>query len=219
MDFTPGQLPFPCAPQARPAGRRSGGATRPDGRRRGPVAAAVQRAAGAGRVHCVPERHVSRKQQPRKSPSLRTQQPGQVRRLRQSFRIPGRSGSNELQTVRSVAGDQRCPTHRQRRRRRQGTTIKTITAIDLGENIEKLAGRYKERKDIDIRRGNALSLDFYGKKFDVIYSFGVFHHTSDPIKCISEAHRVLKKNGTIAVATLAATKKSRATKTRRLRRG
>ena len=75
--------------------------------------------------------------------------------------------------------------------------IKTITAIDLGENIEKLAERYKERKDIDIRRGNALSLDFDGKKFDVIYSFGVFHHTSDPIKCISETQKVLKKNGTI----------------------
>lgn len=75
--------------------------------------------------------------------------------------------------------------------------IKTITAFDLGENIEKLAEKYKERKDIDIRRGNALSLDFDGEKFDVIYSFGVFHHTSDPIKCISEAHRVLKKNGTI----------------------
>jgi ubiquinone/menaquinone biosynthesis C-methylase UbiE len=75
--------------------------------------------------------------------------------------------------------------------------IKTITAIDLGKNIEKIAGRYKDRKDIDIRRGDALSLDFYGKKFDVIYSFGVFHHTSDPIKCISEAQRVLKKNGTI----------------------
>ena len=75
--------------------------------------------------------------------------------------------------------------------------IKTITAIDIGENIEKLAERYKERKDVDILRGNALSLDFDCKTFDVIYSFGVFHHTSDPIKCISEAERVLKKNGSM----------------------
>ena len=77
------------------------------------------------------------------------------------------------------------------------TEIKTITAIDIGENVEKLAERYKERKDINIRRGNALSLDFGSNTFDVIYSFGVFHHTSDPIKCISEANRVLKKNGSI----------------------
>ncbi|MDB2370051.1 class I SAM-dependent methyltransferase [Gammaproteobacteria bacterium] len=75
--------------------------------------------------------------------------------------------------------------------------IKKITAIDLGENIEKLIKKYEEEQDIDISRGNALSLDFDDEKFDVIYSFGVFHHTSDPIKCISEAYRVLKTNGTI----------------------
>tara|TARA_B100000780_G_scaffold39758_1_gene24710 strand:- start:123 stop:938 length:816 start_codon:yes stop_codon:yes gene_type:complete len=75
--------------------------------------------------------------------------------------------------------------------------IKKIAAIDLGENIEKLIKKYKEKQDIDISRGNALSLDFDDEKFDVIYSFGVFHHTSDPIKCISEAYRVLKTNGTI----------------------
>lgn len=75
--------------------------------------------------------------------------------------------------------------------------IKTINAIDLGENIEKLAEKYDQREDIDIKRGNALSLEFENDRFDVIYSFGVFHHTSDPVKCISEAYRVLKKNGTI----------------------
>ena len=75
--------------------------------------------------------------------------------------------------------------------------IKTITAIDLGENVIKLAEKYKERKDINIKRGNALSLEFDSNKFDVIYSFGVFHHTADPIKCISEAKRVLKKNGSL----------------------
>ncbi len=75
--------------------------------------------------------------------------------------------------------------------------IKKITAIDLGENIEKLAEIYKARKDIEIIRGNALSLDFEDNKFDVIYSYGVFHHTSDPMKCISEAKRVLKEEGAI----------------------
>ena len=75
--------------------------------------------------------------------------------------------------------------------------IQTITAIDLGENVIKLAEKYRARKDINIKRGNALSLEFDSNKFDVIYSFGVFHHTADPFKCISEAKRVLKKNGSL----------------------
>ena len=38
--------------------------------------------------------------------------------------------------------------------------IKTITAVDLGENIQNLIKRYKERDDIDVQTGNALSLNF-----------------------------------------------------------
>ena len=75
--------------------------------------------------------------------------------------------------------------------------INHLTAIDLGSNIERLSEKFKERQNIDIKRGNALSLEFDDNQFDVIYSFGVFHHTADPIRCIKEAKRVLKNNGKI----------------------
>ena len=73
--------------------------------------------------------------------------------------------------------------------------IQKITAIDLGDNIKKLSEKHKDKKDIYINKGNALSLKFENNEFDVVYSFGVFHHTADPIKCISEANRVLKSKG------------------------
>ena len=75
--------------------------------------------------------------------------------------------------------------------------INSITAVDLGDNIHNLIEKYKEREDINVQIGNALSLSFEDNTFDVIYSFGVFHHTANPIRCISEAHRVLKKNGSM----------------------
>jgi ubiquinone/menaquinone biosynthesis C-methylase UbiE len=72
-----------------------------------------------------------------------------------------------------------------------------ITAIDIGSNVTHLAKQYEDRKDIIVKRGNALSLDFDDNTFDVIYSFGIFHHTADPILCISEARRVLKVGGKV----------------------
>lgn len=76
-------------------------------------------------------------------------------------------------------------------------SIKKIVAIDLGSNIAKLAKKYQKKKNITVKKGNALSLKFKNNEFDIIYSFGVFHHTANPKKCLSEAHRVLKKNGCI----------------------
>ena len=75
--------------------------------------------------------------------------------------------------------------------------IENITAIDLGKNIESLSKKYKNKKNLIIERGNALLLKYKNNQFDVVYSFGVFHHTSNPLKCFLEAKRVLKKNGSL----------------------
>jgi SAM-dependent methyltransferase len=73
--------------------------------------------------------------------------------------------------------------------------INSIDAIDLGSTADDLAKKYKHRDDIQIKRGNALALEFDNNAFDLVYSFGVFHHTANPLKCISESKRVLKKDG------------------------
>jgi SAM-dependent methyltransferase len=73
--------------------------------------------------------------------------------------------------------------------------LDNITAIDLGANIKFLSTKYKDRIDIRVQQGNALSLDFTDDTFNIVYSFGIFHHTSDPIQCIREAQRVLQCGG------------------------
>ena len=59
-------------------------------------------------------------------------------------------------------------------------SIKKITAIDLGENINSLKSKFKNFTNIQIEKGNALDLPFSDNIFDTIYSFGIFHHTADP---------------------------------------
>jgi SAM-dependent methyltransferase len=75
--------------------------------------------------------------------------------------------------------------------------LKNITAIDIGATVDDLAIENKGIANLQIQRGNALSLEFNDSIFDVVYSFGIFHHTSDPFKCLQESYRVLKKQGKI----------------------
>lgn len=46
---------------------------------------------------------------------------------------------------------------------------------------------------------DASKLPFKNNFFDIIYSFGVLHHTPDIDKCLEEAFRVLKDNGSIII--------------------
>jgi ubiquinone/menaquinone biosynthesis C-methylase UbiE len=51
----------------------------------------------------------------------------------------------------------------------------------------------------DLRAADAENLPFPDVSFDVVYSYGVMHHSPDPAQCLREAWRVLKPGGTARV--------------------
>ena len=69
-----------------------------------------------------------------------------------------------------------------------------IFAIDIGKNISDLI-KIKYFKEIFFSRCDCLELPFQDDCFDIIYSYGVFHHTKNLNKAINESRRVLKKGG------------------------
>lgn len=72
-----------------------------------------------------------------------------------------------------------------------------VTGVDLtqtGIDVAKNHARHRGLA-IDFRLGNAEFLDFRDAQFDVVYSFGVLHHTPDMQKAIAEVYRVLKPKG------------------------
>jgi SAM-dependent methyltransferase len=76
-----------------------------------------------------------------------------------------------------------------------------VTAVDLTEQAIAVAKEYAARRGatIDFRVGNAEGLDFDDETFDVVYSFGVLHHTPDLQRSVEEVRRVLKPAGTAYV--------------------
>jgi ubiquinone/menaquinone biosynthesis C-methylase UbiE len=71
--------------------------------------------------------------------------------------------------------------------------------IDLGENIEGVSKRDRLITNLHYMRGDAINLPLENEVADSIISFGVFHHTHEPQKCMAEAYRVLKRGGSICV--------------------
>jgi ubiquinone/menaquinone biosynthesis C-methylase UbiE len=76
-----------------------------------------------------------------------------------------------------------------------------VTAVDLTENALAVAKEFAAQRGvrIDFRLGNAEGLDFPDGSFDVVYSFGVLHHTPDIERSVAEVRRVLVPGGTAYV--------------------
>ena len=73
-----------------------------------------------------------------------------------------------------------------------------VSGIDLTQNAIDLTKRNFELKKLKykyLESQDAENLSFADNSFDLVYSFGVLHHTPNTDKAIKEVHRVLKQNG------------------------
>lgn len=72
-----------------------------------------------------------------------------------------------------------------------------LTAIDLTHNAIEMTRNRFEAFGLagDIRQGDAEALDFEDDTFDLVWSWGVIHHSADMQQAIDEIHRVLKPGG------------------------
>ncbi len=77
----------------------------------------------------------------------------------------------------------------------------TYTGIDLTAEAVDATRRHfaAERLDGVFRQENSERLSFADESFDIVYSFGVLHHTPVPDQAIREVHRVLKPGGTARI--------------------
>jgi len=72
-----------------------------------------------------------------------------------------------------------------------------VTGLDLAPmSVQLLKNRFAlYGYKVDARVNDAENLPFEGNTFDVVYSFGVLHHTPNTQRAINEIYRVLKPSG------------------------
>lgn len=72
-----------------------------------------------------------------------------------------------------------------------------VTGVDLTPRSIEIARRRFEVYGLtgEFAIGDGESLSFPDSSFDVVYSFGVLHHTPDTQRAVREIHRVLKPGG------------------------
>jgi SAM-dependent methyltransferase len=77
-----------------------------------------------------------------------------------------------------------------------------VHGVDITANHHEIARQHFAVNGLqaDLRLCDASELPFAANSMDLVYSLGVLHHTDDTIRCIGEAHRVLKPQGRFILA-------------------
>jgi ubiquinone/menaquinone biosynthesis C-methylase UbiE len=78
-----------------------------------------------------------------------------------------------------------------------------VVGGDIDRNILKYPiEHYKGRDKIELREFDAQNLPFDDESFDVVILYEAIYYVAKPEEFISEAHRVLKKNGVLLICTV-----------------
>jgi ubiquinone/menaquinone biosynthesis C-methylase UbiE len=75
------------------------------------------------------------------------------------------------------------------------------TGVDLSETSIERAQRRAELAGFrpDLRVSDAEHLSYPDSSFDIVYSYGVLHHSPDTEQCVREARRVLRFGGSLRI--------------------
>lgn len=74
---------------------------------------------------------------------------------------------------------------------------KSVVGVDYSNDGIFTAKKNYNYKNISFKKQNVLNLNFRNNSFDIVFSNGVLHHTSDFRKGIKELHRICKPGGYI----------------------
>ncbi len=74
---------------------------------------------------------------------------------------------------------------------------KSVMGVDYSDDGIKIAKKNYKLKNLYFLKQNVLNLNFKSRSFDIVFSNGVLHHTSNLEKGIEELHRICKKGGYI----------------------
>lgn len=84
-----------------------------------------------------------------------------------------------------------------------------VVAFDISAGSLKTAEALAKKldiKNIQFQQGSLLSIPYENSSFDLVYSWGVIHHTVDPVKAFNELARILKPGGYLVLAVYLRTK-------------
>ncbi len=84
-----------------------------------------------------------------------------------------------------------------------------VTGIDISPGSLETARGLKAKFRIDnaeFERQDMLHLPFADGSFDIVWAWGTVHHTTDPLRAISELVRVLRPGGSLLLAVYKRTK-------------